>query len=87
MLPEPDADFESQPEPVAEIMLSLLLSLGVTLFMVLTDAAPWRWLIALQAGWFDGGYYPKATGGVLFLGCLLVIGPVISALGGRLRGR
>ena len=87
-LPEPDPqDFEPQPEPVAEIMLSLLMSLGVVIYMMVNDAAPWRWLVELQAGWFDGEYYPKMTGAVLFLGALMIVGPIISFLGSRLRGR
>lgn len=84
--PEPGGDFESQNNGV-EIILSLVLSLGAVLYMMSTEAAPWRWLVELQLGWFDGSYYPKATGGVLFIGALCVIGPIISWLGSLIRRR
>lgn len=56
-----------KPNVIGAILL--LVAIGLTLYMTFAEVWPVTKLIEIQAGWFDGSYYPKLT----FLITLLIV--------------
>ncbi|HTA28439.1 MAG TPA: hypothetical protein VK809_11660 [Bacteroidia bacterium] len=54
-----------------KFFLFLGVSVGVALWMMIDNIWPASKLIDLQAGWFNGEYYPKLTFGVIWIFVLL----------------
>ncbi len=61
--------------------LFLAVTVGVALWMMIAEIWPADKLIELQAGWFDGEYYPKATFAVIWIMLVLAIVVVIGVAG------
>jgi hypothetical protein len=61
-----------------KFFLFLGVSVGVSLWLMIDDIWPASKLIDLQAGWFDGEYYPKLTFAVVWIFVLLVFAAVFS---------
>jgi len=54
-----------------KFFLFLALTVGISLWMMIKEIWPANKLIDLQAGWFNGEYYPKLTFGVIWILVLL----------------
>ncbi|HTB31966.1 MAG TPA: hypothetical protein VK808_08080 [Bacteroidia bacterium] len=63
-----------------KFFLFLGVSVGVSLWLMIDDIWPASKLIDLQAGWFNGEYYPKLTFAVVWIFVLLVFAAVFSVV-------
>jgi len=52
--------------------LFLAVTVGISLWLMIANKWPASALIDLQAGWFNGEYYPKLTFGIIWILVLLV---------------
>ena len=57
----------------------IIITSGIALYMMIKEIQPARYFIDLQAGWFNGDYYPKITFGVLWIIILLAFALLYSA--------
>ena len=60
-------------------------SVAVAIWMVLAEIWPASVLIKLQAGWFDGNYYPKYTIAVVWICILLLCALIFSLIEGIIK--
>jgi hypothetical protein len=75
---------------MTKFFLFLGVTVGVSLWMMLDEIWPANKLIDLQAGWFNGEYYPKLTFAVIWILVLLVfafIYIVLDAVWGKIKGK
>ena len=56
----------------------MIISAGAALYMMIKEIEPARAIMDLQADWFNGKYYPKATFAVLWIMILVAIAIVYS---------
>jgi heme/copper-type cytochrome/quinol oxidase subunit 4 len=73
--PEDKAHLRRQ---LIKFFLFLGVTVGIALWMMIDDIWPASALIDLQAGWFDGEYYPKLTFAIVWIIVLLAIVAVIA---------
>lgn len=59
------------------MVVFIVVTVGLALWMMLARIWPASILIEVQAQWFDGRYYPKATFAVIWIG---IVGIVFAAL-------
>ena len=48
-------------------VVTLLGLTSATIYLMVAKIGLVGWLIDQQVQWFDGGYYPKITGGIVFI--------------------
>jgi hypothetical protein len=73
-----------------KFFLFLGLTVGISLWMEVAEIWPANKLIDLQAGWFNGEYYPKFTFAVIWIIVLLsfvVLFSIGDAIWNKIRGK
>ncbi len=68
-----------------KFFLFLGVTVGISLWMMIAEIWPANKLIDLQAGWFNGEYYPKLTFGIIWILVLLVFVVIYSLFDGLWR--
>ncbi len=58
----------------------IIITASLALYMMIKEIQPAKYLIDLQAGWFNGDYYPKATFAVMWIYVMAVVGIILSII-------
>ncbi len=79
---QPPEDKAYLRKQLIKFFVFLGVTVGISIWMMIAEVWPANKLIDLQAGWFDGEYYPKATFAVIWILVLLVFVVIYSLLDG-----
>jgi len=70
---------------VIKFFVVIIITASASLYLMIKEIQPARYLMDLQAGWFSGEYYPKATFAVLWIIMLLAFALVYSFIDWMIR--